>query len=61
MVALTAGSVVLIPFPFSYLSQTKLRPALVLASAGRGDWILCQITSKSYGDPHALELTESNF
>jgi mRNA interferase MazF len=35
-------------FPFSDLSQTKLRPAVVLADAGRGDWILCQVTSKPW-------------
>ena len=45
----------------SDLSQAKLRPAVVLASAGRGDWILCQITSNPYGDPLALELTAGNF
>jgi len=38
-----------------------LRPAVVLADAGRGDWILCQITSKSYADPKAIELTEASF
>jgi hypothetical protein len=26
------------------------------AAAGRGDWILCQITSKSYGDEKAITL-----
>ena len=36
----------LVPFPFSDLSQAKLRPAVVLADAGRGDWILCQITEQ---------------
>ena len=38
MVVPSAGSVVLVPFPFSDLSQSKLRPAVVLADAGRGDW-----------------------
>jgi len=28
---------------------------------GRGDFILCQITSKSYDDLHALSLKESDF
>jgi len=57
----SSGSVVLVPFPFSDLSQTKLRPAVVLADAARGDWILCQITSKPYSDPRAVELTNASF
>ena len=61
MVTPTAGAVVLIPFPFSDLSRTKLRPALVLADAGRGDWILCQITSNPYGDANAIELRDDSF
>jgi mRNA interferase MazF len=32
-----------------------------LADAGRGDWILCQITSNPYGDPQAVHLTPSSF
>ncbi len=56
MVAPTGGAVVLVPFPFSDLSQTKLRPAVVLAESSRGDWILCQVTSKPYGDVHAAEM-----
>ena len=56
-----AGSIVLVPFPFSDLSQSKRRPAVVLAGAERGDWILCQITSKSYADARAVELTDDDF
>jgi mRNA interferase MazF len=51
----------LVRFPFSDLSNSKLRPAVVLADAGRGDWILCQITSKAYADTQAIELTTSDF
>lgn len=40
-----AGQVVVLPFPFSDLSRKKLRPALLLVDAGRGEWIACQITS----------------
>ena len=61
MAALAAGSVILIPFPFSDLSQSKIRPALALADAGRGDWILCQITSKPYADPRAVRLDGTDF
>lgn len=61
MVTPTAGAVVLVPFPFSDLSQSKLRPAIVLADVGRDDWILCQITSTPYGDPRALPLTDDDF
>ncbi len=61
MVIPSEGSVVTLPFPFSDLSQSKLRPAVVLASADRGDWILCQVTSKPYGDARAVELNKVDF
>ena len=61
MVAPAAGGIVLVPFPFSDLSQAKLRPAVALADAERGDWILCQVTSNPYGDPRAVHLTSSSF
>ena len=57
MGAPAAGAVVLVRFPFSDLSRTKLRPAIVLADAGRGDAVLCQVTSKSYGDDRAVVIT----
>ena len=56
MGALAAGQIVLLPFPFSDLTGSKLRPAMLLASVGRGDWIACQITSNPYGDPRAIPL-----
>jgi mRNA interferase MazF len=61
MVAPTRGSVALVPFPFSDLSQAKLRPAVVLADAGKGDWILCQVTSRPYGDDRAIPIDEPDF
>ena len=61
MGAFAAGQVVMVHFPFSDLTASKLRPAIVLAEAGRGDWILCRITSKSYGDPGAIQLDPVDF
>jgi mRNA interferase MazF len=52
---------VLVKFPLSDLSSSKLRPAVVLASAGRDDWILCQVTSNPYADPTAIQITDGNF
>ena len=61
MVIPANGAVVLVRFPFSDLSNTKVRPAIVLADAGRGDWILCQVTSQPYTDPAAIEIISSDF
>jgi mRNA interferase MazF len=33
----------------------------VLADAGRGDLVLCQITSNPYADPLAVELSQAAF
>ena len=52
MVSLAAATVVLVPVPFSDLSKAKLRPAVILADAGRGDWILCQVTARAQKRPY---------
>lgn len=54
------ASIVMIPFPFSDLSASKLRPAVVLANAGRGDWTLCMVTSNAYGDPQTIRIDASD-
>ncbi len=61
MGTLAAGQVVIVHFPFSDLTASRLRPAVALAYAGRDDWILCQITSKPYGDPRAIRLEAGDF
>lgn len=60
MGAFKKGSVVLIRFPFSDLSSQKLRPAVVVAGVGHGDYVLCQVTSKPY-DSEAIELMDEEF
>ena len=54
------GEVVVVPFPFSDLSSTKRRPALVITSLTGDDVILCQITSKSVSDNYAIPLRRQN-
>ena len=60
MVIPSIGTVVLVRFPFSDLSRSKVRPAVVLADTGRNDWVLCQITSQPYADPLTVEITNSD-
>ena len=55
------GDVVVVPFPFSDLSQSKKRPALVIASLLGNDLILCQITSRQISDKYAILLDESDY
>ena len=57
----SAGDIVVLPFPFSDLSENKVRPAVVLARANKSDWILCQITSNPYGDAQAIVITQTDF
>ncbi|PHM09190.1 type II toxin-antitoxin system PemK/MazF family toxin [Nostoc sp. 'Peltigera malacea cyanobiont' DB3992] len=61
MAGFVKGDVVIVPFPFSDLTQTKRRPALVIATLQGNDLILCQITSQSVSDIYAIELNNRNF
>lgn len=55
------GDVVVVPFPFSDLTEAKRRPALVLAELEGEDRILCQITSQQFIDRYAIPIDESDF
>jgi mRNA interferase MazF len=61
MGAFVRGEVVVAPFPFSDLSATKKRPALVVATLAGDDVILCQITSQAVGDAYAVPLADGDF
>jgi mRNA interferase MazF len=55
------GDIVVIPFPFSDFTQSKRRPALVLATLKGDDLILCQITSKTISDSYSIPVDDSDF
>ena len=55
------GDVVVVPFPFSDLTQAKRRPALVIAELEGDDFILCQITSQRIKDKYAVPIEDDDF
>lgn len=61
MEKLVKGDVVVLPFPFSDLSTSKKRPALVVSPLEGEDLILCQITSQLKQDKYSIGLTNSDF
>lgn len=61
MGAFTRGDVVLFPFPYTDLSDRKLRPCLVLSDEMGNDIMLCQITSQRLRkDEYSVELKQSD-
>lgn len=61
MATFSRSSIVLVDFPFTDLSDTRLRPALILAQATAEDYILCQITSNAHIDGKAIEILDTDF
>jgi mRNA interferase MazF len=55
------GDVVVVPFPFSNLTQAKRRPALVIVDLEGDDIILCQITSQLNKDNYSITVNENDF
>ena len=61
MATFVKGDVVVVPFPFSDLSQAKRRPALVVTVLDGDDLLLCQITSQNVRDRYAIALADKDF
>ncbi len=55
------GDVVVAPFPYSDLTTSKKRPALVVAPLDGDDVILCQITSQMKQDDYSISLQNTDF
>lgn len=61
MGTLTKGDIVLFPFPYTDLTNRKLRPCLVISEEMGEDIILCQITSqKIEKDQYTVELKQKD-
>ena len=60
MAAFIKGDIVVVPFPFSDLSNAKRRPALVVATMSGNDVVLCQVTSQSLNDEWAIPFENSD-
>ena len=60
MERLIKGDIVVLPFPFSDLSNFKKRPALVISTLKGADLILCQITSQNIYDEYAITLNNED-
>jgi len=58
---LIKGDVVVVPFPFSDLTQSKKRPALVISVLEGDDLILCQITSQLIKDNYSILINDKDF
>ena len=61
MARFVKGDVVVVPFPFSDLTHSKRRPALVIAELTGKDVILCQITSQWINDEYAILIDNTDF
>lgn len=55
------GDVVVVPFPFSDLTNAKRRPALVIAELTKNDLILCLITSQFANDEYTTVIEDDDF
>ncbi len=55
------GDVVVLPFPYADLSQTKKRPAVVVANLKGQNVILAQITTNQRNDEDLISLSKKDF
>ncbi len=55
------GDIIILPFPYTDLSTTKKRPALVVANLKGNNIILAQITTKMRNDEDLIHLNKSDF
>jgi mRNA interferase MazF len=55
------GDIIAVPFPFTDLSSSKLRPALIISNdsiSNTGDVVIVMITSQNKEDGYTISITE---
>lgn len=58
------GDIVIVGFPFSDLSRTKKRPALIISNDtvnNTGDYLMIQVTSKVRKDTLSIPINKNDF
>lgn len=60
MEAPLVGDIVVVMYPFSDLSGTKRRPALIISPQMGDDLLLCQITSRTGPNAYTIPLQDSD-
>lgn len=61
MAEFVKGDIVVLPFPFTDLSTSKRRPAVILSNIKGADYIMLQITSKNVKDDYSIPLLQADF
>jgi mRNA interferase MazF len=56
----TVGDMVVVPFPYTDLSNSKMRPALIITEIDNNDYILLQITSQRYDDRFSIAINKGD-
>ena len=51
-----AGDIIVVSFPFTDLSSSRKRPALILANLEGDDIVICEITSVMRKDLYVVQL-----
>lgn len=54
------AEMLIIPFPYTDLSASKMRPALIITNINNDDYIMAQITSKSYDDQFSIKISNDD-
>ncbi len=55
------GDVVVLPYPYTNLKETKRRPAVIISKPVERDYVVCPITTQIQKDAQCVGLTHTDF